>query len=244
MNAEDDAPSPAWPSDTRRLPAGPAGVALALCAALLTGACFGGVDGSGTGIDEPDEWTVTVSLTNVGDGAGGIDVAFSDGDVDNPCPDVLEPDDSCRVMATHRDHIESVMLDVEPDPFSEFAGYGGACSGPDATCEIQVVSETTVSLDVRLDFELVVHHVAFTPNPLAVAVGADTQVEADAWADNGETRPVESAIFTWGSSDPAVANVTGAGTSATVSGVQAGEAWIRATARGTTDSVQVVVAGG
>ncbi len=68
-------------------------------------------------------------------------------------------------------------------------------------------------------------------------------LSAAAYADLTQTLEVEAAEFTWSSSDLAVASVTTSNPSSavTVSGVTPGQAWIRATARATTDSVLVVV---
>lgn len=243
---------PSHPSGSRRSIAEPSPpswrrplrTAAVLMALLLpVGACFGGPEGGGTGIEEPDEWTVRVHLSNVGDGFGTVVVTFSAGEVDNPCPEPLGPDQSCTVEAQHTSAISRVDIDVDPGASSDFKGYSGACSG-DGECVIQVAGESDISYDIQVDLELVVNRIDFDPDPVAVAAGADASVTASAWADDEGTVPVENADFTWSSADPAVATVeatTSAG--ATVSGGQTGETWIRAASRGTTDSVRVVVGG-
>lgn len=143
------------PTGNPRRPPFIARTALILASLVGTAACFGGPDGGGTGIDEPENWMVSLTVTNVGDGTGGVVAEFSAGTVDNACPDFLEPEERCTIEAEHTRVISGVAVDTEPGPSSRFAGFDGDCSGTDAECEIQVPQEAMVSLNVEVDFRLV-----------------------------------------------------------------------------------------
>jgi len=45
---------------------------------------------------------------------------------------------------------KSVTLQAQPCPGSYFAGWGGACSGKQATCTVTVKSDTNVTADFEL----------------------------------------------------------------------------------------------
>lgn len=226
------------PSGVRTL-----GATLLVTGALAAGAC---VDAGGdpvTGTPEPEDFLVQLAITNPGDGSGTVVTDFSAGTVTDGCPAVIGPDVTCTRSAEHTSRIASISVEAEPEPDSDFAGYGGICSGTESECTISVPMETTVQLTVEASFLLNVRRIDIVPEGDTIAVGGDVSLSATAYADTEGTREVEQAEFTWSSSDPGVAAVspTGPGSTTNVSGIGAGEAWIRATARQKTDSVKVVV---
>lgn len=121
---------------------------------LTCAACIGGFENPAGNV-EPDQWTVRISLENVGDGAGRVAVQPSAGTVANPCRDPLGPGQSCTVVVEHTGAIGSVLLNADPDEGSAFTGYAGACSGSEEDCTIRIPREGLVSVMVRVSFNRV-----------------------------------------------------------------------------------------
>jgi hypothetical protein len=212
---------------------------------VLVAGCFGGekISDPNGGGQEPVDHKARVVVTNAGDGAGEVTVTFPAGTVTNGCDDVLEAGDTCTVDAEHTAAIGSVSILAGPGDFSAFVRYGGDCSGTALSCTLGI-AETTVAFAVEVVFDLRVARIDFNPDPMALAVGAEGSVTAAAFADPAGAVGVPEATFTWTSSNASVATVQGGtGGSATVTGVAAGQAWIRAAARNGRDSVRVVVGG-
>jgi len=120
--------------------------------ALLTGCTNNPVGGLG---ELGDEFTVTVTITNVGAGVGTVDVQFSSGVLQNACPAALAPGESCSPSAGSLFKVESVALQADAGLDSEFARWDGDCSGIDGECtiindsrEIEILYEVQVQFDV------------------------------------------------------------------------------------------------
>lgn len=122
--------------------------------ALALTACIGSIENP-AGIGEPDQWTVSVTLENVGDGAGRVTVEPSSGTISDPCPEPIPAGATCRVVIQHRQAIASVLLTADPEDGSDFSGYAGACTGAEPECRIQVPRESQVSVRVIVSFDQV-----------------------------------------------------------------------------------------
>lgn len=218
----------------------------ALGSAVLVAGCLGSEPSNPTGPNpEPQEFKVSLTITNTGDGHGTVDVGLSGGSVgSDSCTSILGPDESCTVLAEHTERIESMTVTAEPEPYSRFASYSRGCMDSDPVCTVVTPMEQSSSISVDLAYQLVVAVVEFSPDPVQVAPGGDLALSASAYSDEARSRPVEAAQFTWESSNESVVTIAPQdAATAIVTGHQAGEAWIRATAREKTDSVQVVVGG-
>ena len=126
---------------------GVAGLGLA-GAMLLTGCTNVPVGGKG---ELEDEFFVTVTITNVGNGSGSVDVQFSIGTPQAGCPAVLGPGESCSPSVASLFKVESVSLQVDPAAGSEFVRWDGNCAGTDGDCTI--INDSR-ELDVRFEVDV------------------------------------------------------------------------------------------
>ena len=127
-------------------------------AAILVVAAGCGLTISGGDDPEGPGTRLTVSVTNVGDGFGSVDIAFPLGTgVGDPCPAVLGPGASCSPFVFLRELPQFVSVEAHSEPGSRFTGWTGShCSGASTECDAVVESGTDESLVVlapRFDLE-------------------------------------------------------------------------------------------
>ncbi|MDX1578633.1 MAG: hypothetical protein R3266_09110 [Gemmatimonadota bacterium] len=129
---------------------------LALAAALvaaagcdLTSTAVGGVEGPGTN-------RLTVSVRNVGNGLGGVDIGFPAGTtVQNPCPAVLGSGESCSPFVLLFDLPSSVSVEARAEAGSEFVAWADAeCAAAGNECTVAIdtaADEPVIALEPRFD---------------------------------------------------------------------------------------------
>ena len=130
---------------------------LAVAMSLLLAGC-GGLPVGGPGELE-DIFNVTVVITNVGNGVGTVQVVFSIGTTQQPCPAALGPGESCSPFVESFFKVESVTLEAQPGEGSEFVGWDEDCTGTDGECTIindLVELDIRFVVNVRFDLEPVV----------------------------------------------------------------------------------------
>ena len=111
--------------------------ALGLAVALLLAACSSDVATLGLG-ERTDRFTLTVSVTNVGNGFGRAEVVFSAGPAQNPCTVILGPGQSCAPFVLASVRPETAEINVEAESGSRFVGWTGAnCIGTSTECTVQ-----------------------------------------------------------------------------------------------------------
>ena len=128
--------------------------AIGLAVALLLAACTSEL---GTlGPDEERTFTLTVSVTNVGNGFGRAAVVFSAGPTQNPCTEILGPGQSCAPFVrapVSPQTAQTAQIEVDAEPGSRFVGWtGGNCTGTDTECTVQDLSgefETEIAVEPR-----------------------------------------------------------------------------------------------
>ncbi|UCC83795.1 MAG: hypothetical protein JSW46_02355 [Gemmatimonadota bacterium] len=128
---------------TRSGAAAPKGAALALrlAAVLLLAACS---EGPTFGFGEfPDpRFSLTVKVTNVGNGFGRAEVVFSAGATQNPCAEVLGPGESCSPFVISQVRPETAAIQVSAEPGSRFVGWeDDSCTGMGTSGECTVRNE-------------------------------------------------------------------------------------------------------
>lgn len=132
------------------------GVAMGIGATLALAGC--GMDIiSGGGTEPTMRFKLTVAVTNPGTGSGRIDVTFPAGDVQDPCPELLGPGESCSPYVVRNQPTTSVDLDVLAVEGSRFVGwFGGECSGIDEECTVTTnANDPEVEISVEPRFDLV-----------------------------------------------------------------------------------------
>lgn len=78
--------------------------------------------------NQDETWRVDVAITNGGTGSGSVDVAFSSGSVQSPCPQTLGAGQRCTPFAEQMGApIDSVRITAVAAPGSTFTGWD--CSG-------------------------------------------------------------------------------------------------------------------
>ena len=125
------------------------GVAMSL---LLAGCNSLPVGGPG---ELSDVFNVTVVITNVGNGVGTVDVQFSIGTTQQPCPAALGPGESCSPFVESFFKVESVTLGADPAAGSGFVSWDGNCTGTDDECTIIIdLVELDIRFEVQVQFDL------------------------------------------------------------------------------------------
>jgi hypothetical protein len=106
--------------------------------------------------------TYTVTLTNAGDGTGGI---HGNGiDCTDTCTQTIE-------------HGTMLSLTATPTGLSHFAGWGGACTNPTGTCDVTVTEDISITASFVLNnFSLIVAPSGngtgtVTSNPTGISCG-------------------------------------------------------------------------
>lgn len=123
-----------------------AGAAFGVTMSLLLAGC-GDLPVGGPGELE-DMFNVTVVITNVGNGVGTVEVVFSIGTTQAPCPAALGPGESCSPFVESFFKVESVTLEAQAGEGSEFVGWDEDCTGNDGECTI---INDLVELDIRFE---------------------------------------------------------------------------------------------
>lgn len=129
--------------------------ALGLAVALLLAACISELGSVGPGEQRADGFTLTVSVTNVGNGFGRAEVIFAAGPTQNPCTAILGPGQSCAPFVRAFVSPETAQIDVDAEPGSRFVGWTGAhCTGTSTECTVQDQSadfDTEIAVEPRFD---------------------------------------------------------------------------------------------
>ncbi len=131
--------------------------AIGLAVALLLAACTSELGSVGPGEQRADGFTLTVSVTNVGNGFGRAEVIFAAGPAQNPCTAILGPGQSCAPFVLGSVSPETANIDVAAEPGSRFVGWTGAhCTGTSTECTVQDQSaEFDIEIAVEPRFDLV-----------------------------------------------------------------------------------------
>lgn len=144
------APSPPRPS-RRSGPVRALGLSAVGGLLLLVGAaCTNSIGGPINPGEEPEVWRAEVTITNLGDGSGDVDVSFSNGTVDQPCG-TLAPAGECVVDVEDGEPIDSLFLDAIPEATSTFEGWVGPCDNPE--CAIDLPEEDIVRFRLEVIFD-------------------------------------------------------------------------------------------
>ena len=131
-----------------------AAYALGLTVALLLAACSSDFATLGLG-ERTNNFKLTVSVTNVGNGFGRAEVVFSAGPAENPCTEILGPGQSCAPFVRASVRPETAQIEVGAEPGSQFVGWTGAfCTGASTECTVENVTgdfDREIAIEPRFD---------------------------------------------------------------------------------------------